>query len=61
MATILPFVVRPRAFRQNPVPDCGATVIIFPGVRYEHRQGAGAVDPPRAASGGRRGRKNKTR
>lgn len=58
MATILPFVIRARPnARNNPAPGGAATIIIFPGVRYEHRD----EPPPHAASGERRGRKNKAR
>lgn len=55
MATILPFVIRPRPLARK--PDGVAKIIIFPGVRYEHRD----EPPPHAASGERRGRKNKAR
>mgnify|MGYP007095984920 CR=1 FL=1 len=57
MATILPFVIRPRPFARRPAPGDVARIIIFPGVRYEHR----GEPPPHAASGERRGRKNKAR
>lgn len=61
MATILPFVIRARPLARNPAPDGAATIIIFPGVRYEHRDETDRHDPPRAAGGERRGRKNKGR
>ena len=38
MATILPFVIPRRGHAPKPAPDGPATVIIFPGVRYERRQ-----------------------
>jgi len=57
MATILPFVIRPRPLARKPAPGEGATIVIFPGVRYEHR----GEPPSRAASGERRGRKDKAR
>jgi len=60
MATIVPFVIRPRAFSPAPAPGCAATIIIFPGVRYEHPQDGGTTKtPPSVASNGRRGRKHK--
>lgn len=60
MATIVPFVIRPRA--AMPAPEGSATIIIFPGVRYEYRQdGDTASTPPQAAGVGRRGRKEKAR
>ncbi|MCO5156902.1 MAG: hypothetical protein M9945_09135 [Aquamicrobium sp.] len=62
MATILPFVIRTRPnARNNSAPGGVAAIIIFPGVRYEHRDETDRHDPPRAASGERRGRKNKAR
>lgn len=61
MATILPFVIRPRPRARKPPPDGIAAIIIFPGVRYEHRDETGRHDPPHAASGERRGRRNKAR
>ncbi|WP_201285553.1 hypothetical protein [Chelativorans xinjiangense] len=40
MATILNFKrVAPRPTRRLPVPKGGAAIIIFPGVRYERRDG----------------------
>lgn len=59
MATILPFVIRPRALSPAPAPGCAATIIIFPGVRYEHAQDTGTKTPPSVASNGRRGPKHK--
>lgn len=60
MATILPFVVRPAArLRMRPSGE-SAAIVIFPGVRYE-RPEDGKAAPPNVASGGRRGRKAKTR
>ena len=61
MTTIVPFVIRPRA--SAPAPGCAATIIIFPGVRYEHGHEGGdtAETPPQAAGAGRRGRKEKAR
>ncbi|HRP78210.1 MAG TPA: hypothetical protein PL183_03805 [Aquamicrobium sp.] len=38
MATILPFVIPRRGHARKPVPAGTATVIIFPGVRYERPQ-----------------------
>lgn len=59
MATIVPFVIRPRA--AMPAPEGSATIIIFPGVRYEHPTGDDKTASPKVASGGRRGRKEKAR
>ncbi|MBE0694751.1 MAG: hypothetical protein IH590_16855 [Aquamicrobium sp.] len=61
MATIFPFVVRPGAQPRTPAPGESATIIIFPGVRYEHPDGNDKAAPPSVATGGRRGRKTKAR
>ncbi|MCT7373444.1 hypothetical protein [Chelativorans salis] len=40
MATILNFKrAAPRMTRRLPVPKGGAAIVIFPGVRYERRDG----------------------
>lgn len=58
MATILPFVIRPR--RSPPRRPAGdAAIVIFPGVRYEpHADEPG--EPRKAAGAASRKRKNKT-
>lgn len=61
MATILPFVVRSKARPRMPATTGDATIIIFPGVRYEHPTGDDKTASPKVASGGRRGRKEKAR
>jgi hypothetical protein len=38
MATILPFVVRPRTPSTRRPADSVAAIVIFPGVRYEARR-----------------------
>lgn len=38
MATILPFIIPRRGHAPKPAPSGPATVIIFPGVRYERWQ-----------------------
>lgn len=35
MAGVLHFELRSRPARARPVPDAGAEIIIFPGVRFE--------------------------
>lgn len=56
MATILPFIIRRGPPRAKPV-DASASVIIFPGVRYERPAGdAGQKN----SSGSPRKRKRKT-
>lgn len=61
MATIVPFVIRPRPA----LPPCSpkhakhaATIIIFPGVRYERVQNHKVKATPGVASGDRRGHKH---
>lgn len=54
MATIVPFVIRPRPAAPACSPRQTATVIIFPGVRYEHSQDREAKTSPGVASNGGR-------
>jgi len=61
MATILPFVVRPRGPAPARAEGHAATIIIFPGVRYESVGEGGRQNPPEAADGARRRRKGKAR
>jgi len=53
MATIIPFVIRPRPTLPVSSPKRAATIIIFPGVRYEREEKTRSV-----ASNGRRPRKH---
>lgn len=53
MATILPFVIPHPARAAKPAPDRMATIVIFPGVRYERRQ---EVAAPKPATAGRSSR-----
>ena len=49
MATILPFVIRPNGSPPARRPAGDATIVIFPGVRYEPR--ADEPDERRKAAG----------
>lgn len=64
MATILPFVVRPRASTTARAGEGDAAIVIFPGVRYEAPvgdcEGGGRDDRPTAENPRRKG-KRKTR
>lgn len=42
MATIHSFMPKPKAARRAPAPGEAATIIIFPGVRYERPTAGGA-------------------
>lgn len=56
MATILPFTPRPRSVQDRP-QDGAATIVIFPGVRYEAAPGAETPvrrDRPKRATGRRK-------
>lgn len=54
MATIVPFVIRPRPALPVGAPKRAATIIIFPGVRYEREQERKGKTPSDAAAGGGR-------
>lgn len=58
MATILPFVIRPKASSTR-LPVSDAAIVIFPGVRYEPSQVDRSDERRKAASTARK-RKNKT-
>lgn len=57
MATILPFLVQQRDSRQKnhrvQQADRAATIIIFPGVRYERLQDGDVKASPRIAAASR--------
>lgn len=62
MATILPFVVRPRTPSTRRPADSVAAIVIFPGVRYEARRDDQQVGGRDGSAGDspRRKRKGKT-
>lgn len=59
MATIIPFIIRPRQCPPAQARQGDATIIIFPGIRYEQIGEAEVAPPPEVASTGRGGRKRK--
>ncbi|MEX4007432.1 hypothetical protein [Neoaquamicrobium sediminum] len=64
MATILPFVVRPRATAPAPDRQGHSTIIIFPGIRYEKARESIERDgheTPATVDGGSRKGKRKAR
>ena len=64
MATILPFVVRPRATKSVSDRQGRGTIIIFPGVRYEQTRGGterNDHDRPATVEGGSRKGRRKVR
>lgn len=58
MATILPFVIRPKAPGAPRLAAGESSVVIFPGVRYEPKDADGSNGKSKSASATRK-RKNK--
>lgn len=57
--TILPFVIRPRTRSVSRAPGGDATIIIFPGVRYEASPVSEDVEKQKQRDGRSRRRKTK--
>lgn len=57
MATILPFIVRRGPIARSRHSGASASIIIFPGVRYERQPDR---ERPKASDATQRKRKNKT-